>query len=79
MGHQRLSIASLQVWHTIRTVDLELWASQMGPHQVSYVDVEQLIHKRFRSAQDMSFPTIGTDYNGPSAAFNRFIAGVAYD
>ncbi len=55
------------------------WPSQMGPHQVSYVDVAQLIHKRFHSAEDMSFPTIGTDYNGPSAPFNRHITGMAYD
>ena len=55
------------------------WPSQMGPHRVSYVNVAQLISRTILSVEDMSFPTIGTDYNGPLAAFNRFIAGVAYD
>ena len=55
------------------------WPSQIKPHQDSYEAVAPLSIERFHSAEDMSFPTIGTEYNGVLAAFNRHITGVAYD
>ena len=33
----------------------------------------------FVCAEDISFPTIGTDYNGSLEAFNRYITGVTYE
>ena len=53
--------------------------SQIKPHQVSYVDVSRLIRLNVHSAEDYAFPTIGTDYNGPLEASNRYITGVTYD
>eukprot|EP00986_Skeletonema_menzelii_P012068 scaffold6460_cov141-Skeletonema_menzelii.AAC.1 len=54
-------------------------ASQMGPHQVSYVDVAQRMRLEIVCAEAISFPTIGAKYNGPLKALNGYIAGVTYD
>ena len=54
------------------------WPSQIEPHQVSYEAVAPLSIDTFHSAEDMSFPTIRTEYNGALAAFNRHNAAVAY-
>ena len=57
------------------------WPSQIKikSHQVSYEAVAPLSLETFHSAEDMSFPTIGAEYNGALAPFNRHNAGVAYD
>ena len=49
------------------------------PHQVSYVDVAQLLQRTLVGAEDVSFPTIRAEYNGPLEALNCYIAGVTYD
>eukprot|EP00986_Skeletonema_menzelii_P014136 scaffold8960_cov154-Skeletonema_menzelii.AAC.3 len=55
------------------------WPSQIKPHQDIYEAVALLSIERFHSAEDLSFPTIGTEYNGALAPFNRHNAGVACD
>ena len=54
-----------------------LWPSQIDTHQVSYEAVAPLSSETFRSAEDMSFPTIRTEYNGALAPFNRHDADVS--
>ena len=56
-----------------------LVVTQIGIHQDSYEAVAPLSLVSFVCGEDMSFPTIGTDSNGPLAASHHHIAGVAYD
>ena len=65
--------------HDKRTWDVVLRSSKIRPHQVSYVDVSLLIRVKTVWGEYICFPTIGAKYNGPLAALNRYIAGVAYD
>ncbi len=69
----------MQEWHSIGRMMRSWWPSQIKPHQDTYEAVAPLSIERFHSAEDMSFPTIRTDYNGALAPFNRHNAGVAYD
>ena len=52
---------------------------QIGHHQVSYEAVTSLTRETFHSAEGMYFPTIGANWNGPLAPFNRHIHDTKYD
>ena len=55
------------------------WPSQIKPHQDTYEAVAPLSRETFHSAEQMSFLTIRTEYNGALAPFNRHNAAVTYD
>ena len=69
----------MQVWHAIGRMVRSWLPSQIKSHQDTYEAVAPLSIERFHSADDMSFPTIRTDYNGALAAFNRHNARLACD
>ena len=68
MGRYKLFNDILRASHAIRMRDDVILPVQIGPHQVSYVAVATLIVICFAFGEDMSFPTIGPNYNGPLQA-----------
>ncbi len=56
---------------------MKLESTQIIPHQVAYEAVAPLSIALIHSAEDMSFPTIVAEYNGPLASVNRHINGIA--
>ena len=49
--------------------------SQIKPHQDTYEAVVALFGERFHCAEDMSFPTIWAEFNGPLSHSQCYIAG----
>ena len=62
-------------WHIVYAVKGYCRPSQINPHQDSYEVVSALIGAKFLCAEDMSFLTICTDYNGPLLHSQLYFVG----
>ncbi len=62
----------------MRMYDLALVAANQASSG-QLCDCSTAVSRKIHSAEDMSFPTIGAEYNGALAPVNRHNAGVGYD
>ena len=79
VGYQEAFMAILQAIHTNRKRDMVLAALPKRPHQDSYEVVATPITATFHCVEDMSFPTVRTDYNGPLLHSHCYIVGAVHD